>query len=662
MKKRILCFFMLLILVFGLTACQKNNKIGITENVGSDVHELNKDEFVGMLGDTFGYLESESEEAYFEDVTSANEYYDRIQACAEWEVIDAEKSFKPADKATWRYAVESCVRAIGLEDIKDGKNTGTLTDDLVAYFNENIASFDTSGLDKAIDSANARIVLDCAKQYADELELEQKFESKYNEGVVEAKEGEIQLKGDGKSAFVLGDAKYKAGDIIYLPPTKTSAAQAIRVESAEDNLIKYSAASVDDVYESLVVKGTYEGQVISAVGNSETEAAINVSSLDQIPGHTSDGSDFVPTKVTTSGNSVIYTADLGDGAVLTIAIKDISLKADVDLGFFKVNKANATLNFTDSINFDYKFNKTSSKSFNLGKMAVNIGPTPLAVVVTLDVTVGVNGEVTLDYSTDVCASIKYEKGKGVAPSITTSNENCDFHADVTAMAKPKLKIDLRALGQSIVNANVTTGIVAIAKIDADLLGNEPSCIDLFMYVPLSFGVNEDGCLVTAVCKKAKYRNDIWTSENSKIQIHKHWEDGTEVGECTRGEEKEVELDNVDEDGEPWEPEEFFEGFEEMDVQMLWLDAQILFLTKGESSSIAITEIPEGYSESDLVYKPDKSSVCTASGGSVTGVDEGSTTVEVSTKDGKYKAYFTVVVEYEYHDLSDFEELDFDFDF
>lgn len=662
MKKRLLSFALIFIFVFGFTACQKNSKIGITENVNSSVHELNKDEFVGMLGDTFGYLTSESEDDYFEDVASSNAYYKQIQACAEWEVIDSGKSFKPDDKATWRYAVESCVKAIGLEDIKEGKNTGELSDDLVKYFTENIASFDTSGLDKAIDSANARIVLDCAKEYADGLELEQKYEAKYNEGVVEAKEGEIQFKGDGKSAFVLGETKYKAGDIIYLPPTKSSAAQAIRVESVEDNLIKYSSAGTDDVYESLVVRGTYEGQVISAVGSGENDAVINVSTLDQIPGHTSYDSDFVPTKVTTSGNSVIYTADLGKGGTLTVAIKDISLKADVEFGFLSFKKASAALNFTDQINVDYKFDKEVSKSFPLGKMAVNVGPTPLALVVSLEVTVGANGEVTLDYSTDVCASIKCEKGKGIAPSLTTSNENCDFHADITVMAKPMLLIDLRALGRSIVNANVTTGVVAIAKIDADLLGNEPSCIDLFIYVPLSFGVNENGCLVTDFIKNAKYRNDIWTSENSKIQMHKHWEDGKEVGECTRGKEKEVEVDNVDEAGEPWEPEEFFEGFEELDVQMLWLDAQILYLTKGETSSIAITEIPEGYSESDLVYKPEKTSVCTASGGSVTGAGEGSTTVEVSTKDGKYKAYFTVVVEYEYNDLSDFEELDFNFDF
>lgn len=662
MKKRIISFLLLFILVFGMTACQKNSKTGITENVGSEVHELNKDEFVGMLGDTFGYHTSESDGAYFEDVSSSNSYYNQIQACAEWEVIDTEKSFNPSDKATWQYAVVSCVRAIGLEDIEDGKNTGTLGNDLVAYFTENIANFDTSGLDNAIDSANARILLDCAKQYADEIEFEQKFEPIYNEGVIEAKEGDIQFKGDGKSAFVIGNAGYKAGDIIYIPPTQSSVAQAIKVESVEDNLIKYSSAGVDDVYESLVVKGNYEGQVISAVGTSNSDAAINVSSLEQIPGHTSYDSDFVATKVTTSGNSVIYTADLGDGGTLTVAIKDISLKADVELGFFTVKKANATLNFTDSINVDYKFDKTVSKSFNLGKMTVNVGPTPLAVVVTLDVTVGANGEVTLNYSTDVCASIKFEKGKGIAPSITTSNENCDFHADITVTAKPKLTVDLRALGKSIVNANVTTGVVAIAKIDADLLGNEPLCIDLFIYVPLSFGVNENGCLVTDLFKNAKYRNDIWTSENSKVQMHKHWEDGTEVGECTRGKEKEVEVGNVDEDGAPWEPEEFFEDFEEMDVKMLWLDAQILYLTKGESSSIAITEIPEGYSESELVYKSEKTSVCTASGGEVTGVDEGSTTVEISTKDGKYKAYFTVVVEYEYNDLSDFEEINFEFDF
>ena len=58
------------------------------ESEGGDGNAaISKGEWIGLLGDKFGYNSYEAAEDFYSDVDSGYEYYDEIQACAEWEIL-----------------------------------------------------------------------------------------------------------------------------------------------------------------------------------------------------------------------------------------------------------------------------------------------------------------------------------------------------------------------------------------------------------------------------------------------------------------------------------------------------------------------------------------------------------------------------------------------
>ena len=91
---------------------------------------LTRASYIGMLGDTFGYNDPSAESAIFSDVSSNNEFYNQVQACAEWEVISNENNFEPDKKATTGFVLESAVKAIGLNKgsgVPNKTKVGTIT-------------------------------------------------------------------------------------------------------------------------------------------------------------------------------------------------------------------------------------------------------------------------------------------------------------------------------------------------------------------------------------------------------------------------------------------------------------------------------------------------------------------------------------------------------
>ena len=67
-----------------------------------------------------------------------------------------------------------------------------------------------------------------------------------------------------------------------------------------------------------------------------------------------------------------------------------------------------------------------------------------------------------------------------------------------------------------------------------------------------------------------------------------------------------------------------------------LESYYVSLSKGDSATIKVANIPDGYSENDLVWTTSDSSILSVSKGVVTAKDSGSAVVTVSTSDGIYK--------------------------
>lgn len=115
-----------------------------------------------------------------------------------------------------------------------------------------------------------------------------------------------------------------------------------------------------------------------------------------------------------------------------------------------------------------------------------------------------------------------------------SQAKADFEADATLTAEATALMDVRlgfkSVSCSLVNAQFTSGAVAVGKTETDLLGDQPTCVDLRLYVPLRWGVNQEGCLLTDISGKLKakrsgsvyvYRtdNDVGRSFNGSVFIN-----------------------------------------------------------------------------------------------------------------------------------------------
>lgn len=673
-KKLFALCFMTTTICFLISGCGGKNKdsdsIDADNNVSS---EFSKDDFVGLLGAEFGYEDYISESALFSDVKESNKYYSQIQACSEWGVIEDSGEFKPEDSVTLEYAIESSVKALRTDDITD--------DELVDFYTDNIAKIDVSNLNAKLDKETAAQIIKYAVEYRGNVEIPQKCEYELTDGVKESK-GNVFLNHDGTTGVIYGDSDYKVGDIIYWEESEYSTPMAVKIKSIDDDVFTYEAPSIEEVYATLNISGTYDGTIINATSASEgTNVELGKEIYDEINGYgvSCDLTDSYDTLSLSSNvnldkgsNYVKFTAKAdskykGDNSSANVTgtivaeIKNIKVTIDYDTeNILNPNYLNAQVTF--DTNVSSSISGEFSKSIPLGEVWINVaGPIQLRLVLTANI--GANGEVSISYTTANVLNAGYKKGAGLQKSFN-STPALNFEAETTVTAEVTALADLvigfnimwTEYSKSIINAQMTTGLVAVAKTDGDLLSEEPMCTDVLVYVPLRWGINQESCILTAISSKLKYKATIWDSESSKFKLHFHFEDGARVGndECTRDEDEEIVQEEVDENGNPFDELEFFE-FDLIEFDFIKLESNLVMLNQNESKDIKIVTIPEGYKESDLIYEVEDGSICSVSAGKIIAQGPGSTIVKVKTSDGVYSTSVAVTV-FEDFSVEGFEPL------
>lgn len=680
MKGKNLVFIMALLIAASMMLGGCGNS---AENDGSAGNGgLTKGEWVGLLGEKFGYQDFESTEDFFEDVGSDYDFYDEIQACAEWEILPEEGNFEPDEQAEWEYAMETSVRAIGIEKLNQSDAGIEVSEDnLVDFYTAEIAQVTEDTMKEPLNADTAAQILDYAYDYAMNLSLAERYEYTYQDSVKEVPADAVTLVGDGVTASVNDADSYSAGDIIYVGATDSSAAYALKVESVEGDEITYSSAGMEDVYEELHVTGTFEGQIVNVIpadgvtistpeeNGDETapstmtyrrkrDSAATVYQHGKVDAR--EGLGYTPrtraddVNLSVGSNAISLNATPFSGASISLDLTDITITTDIDYGLLKgLQKADATVSFHDKIQASYSRSEHASEQVSLGCVDVLLGPTSLTARFSIVVNFGVDGEVSVTYTSAVVGNVNYVKGRGLSKSVNNNDAACDFHAEVTMTAEPAIKADLRCLGVVVTNVKVTSGVIGVAAVDADLLGNQPTCVDVKAWVPLRWAVNEDWCLITAVSDKLKASGTVWDQDSSAIQLHFHWEDGKEVPECTRGEE-EVKAAAEEEEGEYFEYEYF--DFEEIEFGIIEVASQIFNLQPGETARIGILSVPDGQGTDILSYTVEDESVCSVNGGVITAKAAGTSLVKISMPDGKVSVYVSVIVGEAYEDTSGFREL------
>ncbi|MGN0325711.1 MAG: hypothetical protein ACI4DW_05335 [Lachnospiraceae bacterium] len=665
--KALLCMVTLLLGVV-ITGCGKSDSAASGSEITGD---LSRAQYIGLLGDSFGYNTSLSDSALFEDVSSADEYYEEIQAAAEWNIIESGAKFDPNGEATLKFAVESAVKAVGTDRIA-ASGAAIDVNNLADFYVNNIAQIDLGSGDGAVDYATAQQIIEYAKTYSNNLVRPQITEMELADGVKTAEAG-LRLNADGVTGVIPEAAGYSVGDIVYIDATDTSIARTIKITEIDGESFSFEDASPTETYDYLNIRGTFQGTVVEAVSASDgTNVGLGQEIYDEMKSYNlatcEDG--YVLTnlansaKVDASGDHVVFTAsfDVEKSATrdnidtnaaangqLKIGIENI--KVDVDYESKWYNPLDP-VEVSCKVNFDTvvssEIHGSVSASIPLGEAYIQVwGPLNLKLMLTAHL--GADGNVSISYTTENVLSIGWKEGSGLCKDFD-SEASVDFNADATLTAEATLLADLRIgykkVSYSLANAQVTTGAVAVAKLEADLLGEQPTCLDLQLYVPLKWGVNQSGCLLTDISGKLKYSATIWDSTSSPVQLHMHLEDWvrTEGDVCTRGEEVEQELTTPE--GEPLEEIDPF-TFEPIEFDFIELDSYVMYLGEGESMNIGFENIPDGYSQSDLTYEVLDPSVCSVSGGTVSAGQAGSTIVKISTSDGLFTVSLAVTVNEDY---------------
>ncbi|MDE6015302.1 MAG: hypothetical protein K2H41_06390 [Acetatifactor sp.] len=663
--KQLLCVFILLFAA-ALTGCGKDNNV--TTSGKSMDGGLSRAEYIGMLGEIFGYDTYVSETDIFSDVSSTNEYYPEIQAAAEWQIIDSGERFEPDKAASISFALESAVRAIGTDDIAASGATVDVNS-LADFYVSNIAQIDLSNAEASITADIASQIIDYAKSYDNNLVLPQITEMEFVEGVKTAGMG-IRLNADGATGVLSADEGYSVGDIVYLDATDTSLARAIKITGIEGETFTFEEAAIEETYTYLNIQGSFQGKVIEAVSASDgTAVGLGQEIYDEMKAYNMSvrDRDYTLTylansaKVDSGGDHIVFTANFdvqknnantkaSANGQLVVGIKNI--RADVKyessgmLRPFDPKIVELKFHFDSEVSSE--IHGSVATSIPLGEAYIQVWG-PLNIKVMLTAHLGADGNVSISYTTENVMTVGWQKGAGLSKKFD-SDAHADFEADATLTAEATLLVDLRIgwkkASYSVTNAQVTSGAVAAAKVEADLLGEQPTCVDLKLYVPLKWGVNQTGCIITDINSNWKYSGVIWDSESSPVKLHMHLEDWkrTAGDVCTRKEVVEQELTTPE--GEPLEEINPFD-FEPIEFDFIELVSYAMYLGEGESMSIGFDSIPEGYAQADLKYEVLDPSVCSVSNGTVKSNNAGSTIVKISTGDGMFTVALAVTVNEDY---------------
>jgi len=662
-KRRLLIGCLMLFLLLSVCACGRDSVQDNSEGL------YTRGEWIMDLGLVFGYDQYLEDTQIFKDVSTEMDCYGAVQACAEWEVIEREEQFYPDNEITWGMALDSVVRAIGLERLQQA-GYDVEPDATATFFLQNIAQVEIQDFSETITREEAVQVINFASDFENGLVFPQMEEIVFQDSVKELTEQDICLRGDGETAIILKEAEYQVGDVLYLTDSVTGEESALRVETVENNMISYSEATADDVFSSVSVHGTYSPEISEVIVGSAEQTVFSVDSIFfggndpymqnpiYIPREENNVVVPIAAKVDVSVNKNSATFKVYDTKgnwSAEAGIEDIKVNVDFDYRFpTTVKTASVTVSYSDYVKLQAEMHEAQTIPLGTIKLPICTGVT---VDLSFFLNIGVDGEASIVYTSDVTTGVYYVKGKSVRNKLSNDNATLDFKAEVTATVEPLVKADLKFLGSSVINAKVTTGIVASAVVEDDLLDDNPACCDVKAFVPLKWSVNEDNCIASMLLgKKATIKKTVWDSTNSPFQWHWHYEGFVEVAECTMGDDI-VEAPLVTEEGAPLDEYKIFE-FEEISFGMIRLTSYTVYMEQGEILPIGFQELPNNITQDKLTYEIlDSTNVCSVNNaGMITAMDAGATNIKISTEDEKYSTYLTVVVAENYNDTSDFVPL------
>lgn len=665
MKRFIALFLSVMMVISMLTGCSKGNfKFEEQPSKAEEKEEITRGQWIELLANNFGMTDCVDDTQIFTDVDKSNPYFNYVQACYEWEILDAESEFKPDEPATVDFAIITGVKSIGLDKIVNSVGGKELTDDksILDYYRSKAIV----GAEKlTTDVANS--ILNNIDEINTSLEFEQYQDIEYKPSVVHAEPYNIAFAADGVTA-TLKNINANVGDTIVVNPCPEAPyGYYAKITEKNGDIIKYTQPEFQDIYDHVVVKGSYEPEVLAVIPASEditvetidgvelkpqaffnpstgeTQTMLSVSTLrynnDLKKGYVNTGKiklDDLKFKIGKEGELNQYVSVFGD-----VTIKDIVINTDFDIwGNFVITSADVSIDST--LEFSGGVKGEVSKTIPLTVIPLSIAGVATANF-NVSVKVGAEGEVSLEFSVDTTQGVEYKAFK--LPKIYKNVSNPKLELEITAKGyiRPQCVADILVGPFSVIDFKIYSGFEAKAETKIGKDTGILRCADIYAYVPLVIGIDPEKD--SALGKLgASVSWSIWGSKDSPIRETWHVEKLKIVPECTFTEEEE---------DKPIEPEEVFDNMEDIiDTELLEysissgrglnISTFSVSIDVGKNDRIGIISIPDGYTVEDIIFKSSNPEcVQVDNQGNITAISQGVVTIWISTSDGEYSMACTV---------------------
>lgn len=311
-------------------------------------------------------------------------------------------------------------------------------------------------------------------------------------------------------------------------------------------------------------------------------------------------------------------------------------KIDFDWANTKVEEFSVTVDSKTSSNITLAGKFVGEQKLGEFNIPLNGG---FGINIEVKLFVEANGEIA--YNFEICNTTKVEyKSDGGFKSAAEKSAKQSVDVKVSLEAGANLVACLTFWGFDILDVGITASALLEAKTSFYIKdGVEASPSDNTVTIYEEVGMKSDATLYLPIiklkvgCKDGSVLNTLGLSLELKLcskdmaqQIKIY--DGSDIVKVSR-------VIDLEEES----TEETTQGGTR---QGLSIDTYVTVLNVNDTVNIQYT-LPTGYTDSDLVWSVGDSSIATVSGGKVTGKQEGTTNITVKTKDGKYKAESTIVV-------------------
>ncbi|MBE6128448.1 MAG: Ig-like domain-containing protein [Erysipelotrichaceae bacterium] len=685
--KRLACTVLTWILAVSLTGCRKQITDGILMS-----------EWISLINEEAGIQSYRQKEPYYLNITPEDRCFGAVQAAVEWEILDPSVAFEPDDMLSREWMAYTLMNLSGRTDNISGTYAADLNQ---SRFPDAVNNAIAAGLLKT-DSRS----LFHPKDIAAKEEAEQALKTVIgfiNHREIGKPEFELVPKEDIPMKEIEADdidedtltariPEAATGDYVYC--RREGGQEIYQVESIEDDTAKLIVPDAMAVVEEIHASGSQtvsfedalilgpNGEILNEPQFEDTEHARfrNMSARGLLQQYKVN--DWV-ISLRASGGSITAHAEkqLAHGGIVSSEVGLSGLQVDydwnsdqgiLDNAYFRASfhtDENFAVqgteekflygdfsrldpaSFLSSISSFYQEKKdVIDATFTLCRIRLPLPQAPYASIeADLQLNLMADGKAELSLGQDTVCGMEVRNGSirmikdfdhtkealirssfhfatGIRIGLNMMNMClCDLMCEAGAAGTASATVHLYDEDGKMQNAS--TDVDAYA---ADLMsdGNENAfvCADLDGNWILDLSANSKATALGKMGLSGEVHLLNQTNAPLIKGIGGHYENWQPVKECTYGDHR--------------------KGEESDHLRVssnIVIENYAFSLASGESKELKVLAVPAGYSLNNLVYESDDPSVAAVSGSTVTALQSGSTTISVSTSDGKYRITCSVIV-------------------